>query len=188
MTAREAIEILAQRLGDEVVVCTTGYTSRDMQACSDRPANFYMIGSMGLAASLGLGVALSRPERTVVVFDGDGSVLMGLGALPTIGSLRPANLVHVVFDNEVFASTGNQPTYSSRVSLDALAAASGYPVVHRVERADRLSSVWSEIRGQSGPVFLLVKCRPDTAPPAQRVRRSPIEITKRLREELNAAS
>ncbi len=188
MTTREAIEILAGFLKDELAIGTTGFTSRDLQACGDRAGNFYMIGSMGLASSIGLGVALHRPNRTVVIFDGDGSVLMGLGALPTVGSLRPARFIHVVFDNEVFASTGNQPTCSSRVALDQLAKASGYPLVRRADSPDELRAAWHALRGGKGPSFLLVKCLPNEGKPTERVRRTPEEITTRFREETNASS
>lgn len=188
MTTREAIGILAAQLKDEPVICTTGFTSRDVQACRDRSGNFYMIGSMGLAASMGLGVALQRPDRRVVVFDGDGSVLMGLGALPTIGSLRPANLVHVVFDNGVFASTGNQPTCSDTIALDRLAEVSGYALVLRAEAPGPLETAWRQICSKAGPSFLLVKCRPNEGKPSERVRLAPEAITARFMEEMNASS
>lgn len=187
MTTREAIGILARRLREEIVVATTGYIARDLQVSVDRPRNFYMIGSMGLAASLGMGIALSRPDRKVVVFDGDGSALMGLGGLATLGSTRPANLVHVVFDNEVFASTGNQPTCSDRVPLDAVAGACGYPVARRASSPEALEAAWRDLGSQSGPIFLLVKCRPDAGPPTERIRLGPEEMTARFMEGLNGA-
>lgn len=187
MTTREAIAIVAKRLKGELAVCTTGYTCRDMQAVSDRPGNFYMIGSMGLAASLGLGVALSKPRVRVVIFDGDGAALMGLGNLPAIGTLAPANLIHLVFDNGVFASTGNQPTYSGSVPLDRLAAAAGYRQVGRAGTPEELMESWDRIRTGAGPAFLLVKCRPDEGPPAERVRLEPEAITERFREAVHAS-
>lgn len=187
MTIREAIDLLVRRLDDELVIGTTGFISRDLQASADRAGNFYMIGSMGLAASLGLGVALQHPERTVVVFDGDGSVLMGLGSLPAIAEWKPANLVHVVFDNEAFASTGNQPTCSRTVNLDRLAEASGYAVVCRAEGAEALEAAWRKVRAAAGPSFLLIKCRPNAGQPAERVRLEPQEITARFMEEMNGS-
>ena len=187
MTTREAINVLARLLKKERVVATTGFTSRDLQACDDRPGNFYMIGSMGLAASLGLGLALSRPGRRVVVFDGDGSVLMGLGALATIGALQPDNLVHVVFDNGVFASTGNQSTCSGVVALDALASAAGYKTVQRAGSETDLREIWRQMEDRPGPLFLLVKCQPNPGKPSERVRLEPNEITARFMEEMNAA-
>jgi len=182
MTTREAIKAIAGQLTDEWVVCTTGYTCRDMQAVADRAANFYMIGSMGVAASIGLGLALRCPNRSVVVLDGDGAVLMGLGNLPMIGVLTPKNLIHVVLDNEVFASTGGQMTYARRVSLDGLAKSSGYPLVERVDRLDQISGVWRQVSQRKGPAFILLKCQPDAGPPMERVRLAPEEITSRFKE------
>ncbi len=180
MTTREAIGIIARQLKEEMVIGTTGYTCRDLQALRDRARNFYMMGSMGLAASIGLGVALAKPDQKVLIFDGDGAILMGLGNLIMIGSLKPINLIHLVLDNEGFASTGNQPTYSRSVSLDAVAQASGYPVVRRTESPQELASLWQEMRALSGPAFLLVKCRPDDGPAMERIRLEPEAITRRF--------
>ena len=126
MKLSEAIEILAPQIGNAAVVMANGYISRAGHALCERSGNFYMIGSMGLASSIGLGIALARPRRKVVVFDGDGNVLMNLGGLATIAARRPNDFHHLVFDNEAYASTGNQPTLSSAVDLDALARAAGY--------------------------------------------------------------
>lgn len=182
MTTREAIGIVARQLKEELVVCTTGYTCRDMQAAADRKANFYMIGSMGCAGSIGLGMAVSAPKKRVVVFDGDGALLMGLGILPMVGALGPKNFIHLVFDNEVFASTGNQPTYSRSVALDAMARAAGYPVVKRAQTPEELNLGWRQVQAQEGPVFLWVKCQPDAGQPMDRVRLTPEAITDRFKE------
>lgn len=187
LTTRQALSLLARELTDELVICTTGYTCRDMQALRDRAENFYMIGSMGVAASMGLGIALVSPTKRVVVFDGDGSLLMGLGALTMVSGLRPGNLVHVVFDNEAFVSTGSQPTYSKEVALDALALASGYAQVFRGQTQAEVTSLWRQIRQEAkGPVFFLVKCRPDSDKPTQRVRLGPEEIKSRFMEAVHA--
>ncbi len=187
MTTREAIGILAGQLEEELVVCTTGYTCREMQACADRPGNFYMIGSMGLAAPIGLGIALCRPELPVVVLDGDGAILMGMGVLGMIGAIGPRRLIHVALDNEAYASTGNQATYSDRVALSAVASACGYAAVRTARDPGELAAAWREVRSSAGPAFLLVKCQPDTAAPAERVRLSPEEITDRFKEAMNAS-
>ncbi len=187
MTTREAIGLLAKRLKEELVVGTTGFTCRDLQSFGDRPGNFYMIGSMGLAASMGLGVALCKPRARVVVFDGDGAALMGLGSMPAIAALAPSNLIHVVFDNEVFASTGKQPTYSCSVALDALASAAGYRQVARASSVAELEKEWERLKGGAGPAFLLVKCRPDSGAPAERIRLEPEAITDRFREAVHGA-
>ena len=180
MTTREAIGVVAKQLTDELVICTTGYTCRDMQAACDRPGNFYMIGSMGLAASLGLGIALSRPQRKVVVLDGDGSVLMGLGMLPMIGSTCPRNLIHLALDNEGFVSTGGQPTCSSQIPLEGIAHACGYSVAERVDSPDEILSAWSSMGQRPGPAFLLIKCRPDVGSPRERIRLGPEAIAERF--------
>ncbi len=95
---------------DALIVCNIGYPSRELFAVHDRPENFYMLGSMGLASSIGLGLALARPERRVIVLDGDGSVLMNLGTLATIAHHGPENYLLVILDNCCYGSTGSQPT------------------------------------------------------------------------------
>ena len=99
MTTKSAIQILLPLLSDEILICTTGYVSRDVCAINDRPQNFYMIGSMGLAPAIGLGITSASPGKKVVIFDGDGALLMGLGVLPMVGSSKPGYFFHVVFDN-----------------------------------------------------------------------------------------
>jgi thiamine pyrophosphate-dependent acetolactate synthase large subunit-like protein len=120
-----------------------------------------MIGSMGLASSIALGVALNRPDRKVVVFDGDGNVLMNLGSVALIGATQPANLLHVVFDNEAYGSTGNQRTISGHVALEEIARSSGYKWVRRVDAANELRAAAQEFLSQPGPSFLLIKIEPD---------------------------
>src|SRR5438552_1715069 len=133
LTSRSrAIEAVLELLTDELVVVCNGFPSREVYALRDRPENFYMIGSMGLAPAIGLGVALAQSRRRVVVLDGDGNVSMALGTLATVGALKPRNSVHIVFDNEVYVSTGNQPTPSQTVRLEQVAKAVGYRHVERV--------------------------------------------------------
>jgi thiamine pyrophosphate-dependent acetolactate synthase large subunit-like protein len=114
-----------------VVVHANTYIARSSFNVEDRPGNFYKIGSMGLASSIALGIAVSRPEKRVVVYDGDGNLLMNLGATAMIAHTRPANLIHVVFDNGVYASTGNQAAVSQSVALERLAEAAGYRAAPR---------------------------------------------------------
>jgi sulfopyruvate decarboxylase subunit beta len=111
-----------------VVVTIMGAVAAELQSIGHKPNFFYLQHAMGLASSMGLGIALSRPELTVVVFDGDGSVLMNLGGLTTLARYRPKNLVHVVFDNESLLSVGGFPTATSTGSdLAAIAKAAGVP-------------------------------------------------------------
>lgn len=128
----------------DLIVATTGYTGRELYACDDRENQFYMIGSMGCASSLGLGLALSQPGRRVYVLDGDGALLMRMGTLATIGYQRPTNLVHILLDNHCHESTGGQSTVSHSVDFCAIAAACGYPDIHRIVNAGALRSLLRE--------------------------------------------
>ena len=166
----EAIEALAGCLGDgEAVVATTGLTSRELAAVRDRPNNFYMAGSMGHAAAIGLGLALERPRRRVVVLDGDGAVLMHLGTLSTIGHQAPANLVHVVLDNGVYGSTGDQPTTSSTTDLAAVARACGYRAAWCCRSPGELRPALARALVEPGPVFVLARIGTAVGEPAPRV-------------------
>src|SRR5215470_14664617 len=111
-----------------LVVTIMGATAAELHSLGHRPNFFYLQHAMGLASSTGLGLALSLPEQTVVVFDGDGSVLMNLGTFSTMARYRPPNLIHVVFDNESLLSVGGFPTATSTgTDLEAVARASGIP-------------------------------------------------------------
>jgi sulfopyruvate decarboxylase subunit beta len=124
----EALRVIYPRLEQRVVVTIMGAVAAELQSLGHRPNFFYLQHAMGLASSMGLGIALSRPEAQVVVFDGDGSLLMNLGGLTTLARYRPRNLVHVVFDNESLLSVGGFPTATSTGSdLAAIAAAAGVP-------------------------------------------------------------
>lgn len=129
----EALQAIYPRLERCVVVTIMGAVAAELQSLGHRPSFFYLQHAMGLASSMGLGIALSRPELRVVVLDGDGSILMNLGGLTTMARYRPANLVHVVFDNESLLSVGGFPTATSTGSdLAAMARAAGTPRVHAV--------------------------------------------------------
>ena len=124
----EALQAIYDRLESRIVVTIMGAVAAELQSIGHRPNFFYLQHAMGLASSVGLGIALSRPELPVVVLDGDGSVLMNLGGLTTLARYRPRNLVHVVFDNESLLSVGGFPTATSSGSdLAAIAAAAGVP-------------------------------------------------------------
>jgi sulfopyruvate decarboxylase subunit beta len=139
MLRRDAMAAVYDRLQqrDVAVVTIMGAVAAELQDIGHRPNFFYLQHAMGLASSVGLGIALSRPELRVVVFDGDGSLLMNLGGLTTLARYRPKNLVHVVFDNESLLSVGGFPTATSSGSdLAAIAAAAGVPhsaTVHTME-------------------------------------------------------
>jgi sulfopyruvate decarboxylase subunit beta len=122
-----------------------GAVAAELQSLGHRPNFFYLQHAMGLASSMGLGVALTRPERQVVVFDGDGSVLMNLGGLTTMARYRPKNLLHVVFDNESLLSVGGFPTATSTGSdLAGIAAAAGIPRTSTVRTIDEFTRAFDE--------------------------------------------
>ena len=188
MTLADALAVLTPAVPDGTVcIHANGYIGRAGCAVRDRDECFYMIGSMGLASSIGLGVALAQPRRRVLVLDGDGNVLMNLGTLATIAAARPANLLHVCFDNGAHASTGAQPTVSDRVPLDELARAAGYRFVGRVETRAALAAAAPAFLAREGPAFLLVRIAlGPPGPPAPRIPHAPEAMTARLRRGLGA--
>ncbi|MGV4654954.1 thiamine pyrophosphate-dependent enzyme, partial [Burkholderia pseudomallei] len=109
-----------------VVLASTGFCGRELYALDDRPNQLYMVGSMGCVTPLALGLALARPDLTVVALDGDGAALMRMGAFATLGAYGPPNLVHLLLDNGAHESTGGQATVSQYVSFAGIAAACGY--------------------------------------------------------------
>ena len=156
MIRKEAVEIIAKNIDGNPIVSANGFISRDLFQVSDKESNFYMIGSMGLASSIGLGIALKNPNKRIFVFDGDGNILMNLGSLVTIGSLKPKNIIHVVFDNNSHESTGNQPTNSSKINLEKLAKETHYKIFV-IKSKIKLFSILKKIKDLNGPIFLLIK-------------------------------
>lgn len=126
MARREAIENIMKYIDSELVVCNIGFPSRELYDIKDRAENFYMIGSMGLASSIGFGLALARPDKDVIVIDGDGSLLMNMGSLVTIFATNPKNLTWIVIDNGAYGSTGNQDTYAQLLDLKEIAKSVGF--------------------------------------------------------------
>jgi sulfopyruvate decarboxylase subunit beta len=128
MLRAEALQAIYPQLEERIVVTIMGAVAAELHAIGHRPGFFYLQHAMGLASSMGLGIALGRPELAVVVLDGDGSILMNLGGLTTLARYRPQNLIHVVFDNESLLSVGGFPTATSTGSdIAAMAAAAGVP-------------------------------------------------------------
>src|SRR5262245_20229178 len=133
----DAMRAIYPQIENCVVVTIMGAVAAELQSLGHKPNFFYLQHAMGLASSLGLGIALSRPELKVVVFDGDGSILMNLGGFTTLARYQPKNLVHVVFDNESLLSVGGFPTATSTGSdLAAIAAGAGVPHTATVRDTD----------------------------------------------------
>ena len=182
MKRYEAIEVITQSLrGSELVVSSTGMMSRELFTINDASQNFYMIGSMGLASSIGLGLALSLPEKQIIVIDGDGSILMNMGSMATIGRFAPKNLIHIVLDNEAHDSTGGQATVSNTVRLEEVAHATGYQLTQRVDSREGLRKAIRE-SSQQGPAFFLIKVEKGGIEEIERVSYSPEEIKNRFQK------
>ena len=141
----DAMKAIYTELDTCIVVTIMGAVAAELQSIGHKPNFFYLQHAMGLASSVGLGIALSRPELTVVVFDGDGSILMNLGGLTTLARYRPKNLVHVVFDNESLLSVGGFPTATSTGSdIAGIAAAAGVPRTATVRTLDAFTNAFSQ--------------------------------------------
>jgi phosphonopyruvate decarboxylase len=180
----------------DAVIATTGFTGRALYALEDRPNQLYMVGSMGCASSLGLGLAVSEPRRRVIVIDGDGAALMRLGAMATIGYERPPNLIHILLDNEMHESTGGQSTVSHSVDFAAIARGCGYPRVIRAGSLDQLAEALgqpAEALGQSAEAlgqsterltFIHVKTRPGEVGTLPRPAVAPRQVAERFRKWL----
>lgn len=158
MRRYEALREIMRAVADEPLVCNLGHPSQELFSLRDRPQNFYMLGSMGLATSVGHGLALSRKGK-VVVIDGDASVTMNMGGLATIGYTQPKNLVQIVIDNGANGSTGFQPSFTSiRLKLDAVARASGIEHVRVVTaQVEVTPAVSAALASESGPWFIVIR-------------------------------
>ena len=158
MTRLEATRSMTAWFGDHAVIASLGHPAYDLFAAGDRPANFYTWGSMGLASSIGLGLAMAQPEKRVVVLDGDGSLLMNLGSLATIGWVQPKNLIVIVWDNGVYGTTGGQDTATVHgTNLAGAATAMGITNVATAETIDGLARVLERVDAESGPWVVVAK-------------------------------
>ena len=156
MRRLDALQAVYPQLDNAVVVTIMGAVAAELHSLGHRPNFFYLQHAMGLASSVGLGIALARPELQVVVFDGDGSLLMNLGGLTTLARYRPRNLVHVVFDNESLLSVGGFPTATSTGSdLAAIAKAAGVPHTDTVRTLDDFQTAFQTAR-QLGDLTTLI--------------------------------
>jgi thiamine pyrophosphate-dependent acetolactate synthase large subunit-like protein len=180
MTEDELFRYLFQRNQQSRFVVSNGFLSRRAFHLGSDLSIFYMIGSMGLSLSIGLGFALCRPQESIVVVEGDGNLLMALGGLAMVGHGSPANLLHVLMDNQVYASTGGQPTFSSSIDFCASALAAGYSGAQEVRTLAEFGIALDTFATTRGPFFVRAFTAIDMQAP-QRVALSPEEITNRFR-------
>ena len=154
--------LLAPRKPELLVVGGIGSSSWDIAAIADNPRDFCLVGGMGLAVPLGLGLAIARPNNRILVITGDGDMLMGMGALATVAQHQPQNLMMVVLDNERYGETGSQPTHTAGVTdLAAIAAGAGIPQTSTVRSESELSGVIRTIHEDERPAFYVVKISGD---------------------------
>jgi phosphonopyruvate decarboxylase len=183
-TRAEALRVVLEATTPHsVVIATTGYSGRELYALADRPAHLYMVGSMGCASALGLGLALARPDLQVVVVDGDGAALMRMGNLATIGAYAPPNLVHLLLDNEAHDSTGGQATVTARTDFAGIAAACGYA---RVLRSDDPAELGDMFAGAPGARFVHMKIACGTLPDLPRPAIAPADVLTRFMRHIGA--
>ena len=157
MIRSEILKELVPIISDHLVVCNIGLPSQELHSIDDQPSNFYMLGTMGLASSIGLGLALSQKEK-VISIDGDGSVLTNLGTLPTIANNIANNFILLIIDNGSYGSTGDQPTYAGKkTSLSAVARACGCENVIECKAEDTALAVRDALNGNQMTI-IICKC------------------------------
>lgn len=186
-TRAQILEKFLALTGEErAVIATTGKTGRELFMLQDRKQHLYLVGSMGGAAGVGLGVALNT-KRPVAVLDGDGAALMKLGTLATIGAQAPANLLHILLDNGVHDSTGGQPTVSGSVDFAAIAAACGYRTAVSCDSLPAFEALFTQLSAAAGPGLLHVKILPGSLPKLIRPTVKPPEVARRFKAFLAGA-
>jgi thiamine pyrophosphate-dependent acetolactate synthase large subunit-like protein len=169
MNRLEATRQLMAKLDREPVIASLGHPAYDLFAARDRGENFYTWGSMGLASSIGLGLAMARPDLRVFVLDGDGSLLMNLGSLATVGWVQPENLVILVWDNGEYGTTGGQQTATAHgANLEAVARALGAAGTATAQDTRELAAAIDVARTDPGPWVIVAKTvesAPSVKPP-----------------------
>lgn len=171
---------------DEAVVAGIGNTNWDLYGAGHRPQNFYMLGSMGLACPIAMGVALAQPERGVIALEGDGSILMSLGCLATIGKVAPRNLTIVIWDNGIYQITGKQATATAGTTdIVAVAKGAGIANSHWVRDEDHFEKLMDRRFDEGGPMLLAVKI--DDKPGPVQTPRDPSLIRIRFMQGLGTS-
>lgn len=157
MKRKEALDAIMEAVSDyDAIISSTGLISRQLYQDHDSRQQFYMPGSMGLASSIGLGIAINKPDKRIIIVDGDASLLMNLGSLVTVSYIAPKNLVHIVLDNNAYGSCSEEPTTSETAKLDEIAKTVGYRNVCKVDSEERLKDAIKSSH-DDGPYFILAK-------------------------------
>ena len=183
MIRKNAIALVCKYAKNDIIISANGFISRDLYSSFDKNSNFYMIGSMGLASSIGLGIALKNPKKRVLIFDGDGNILMNLGSLVTIGALQPKNFIHFLFDNKIHESTGGQPTHSSEINISKIAKSANF-TVFSTKNEKTLENIMKKIKTINGPILVHVHIK-KSKEKSSRVEILPEKIKTRFMSAIN---
>jgi phosphonopyruvate decarboxylase len=188
-TRLQALEVVQKHKNkDTVFISTTGKTSRELCELADSPNNLYMVGSMGCASPLGLGLALAQRQKNIILIDGDGSLLMRMGTMPVLGHYQPDNLLHVLLDNNCYDSTGGQATVSDDVDFIEVAQACGYTFIyhaHDLIEFDQAIEKWEKAGGLG---FIHLKIAKGSKSSLGRPKLKPSEVKERFIRFIQEAS
>jgi sulfopyruvate decarboxylase subunit beta len=183
LNRNDAIKLIVSEIGNDVIISANGFVSRNVFEINHKPTNFYMLGSMGLASSIGLGIALKKPQNKIYVFDGDGNILMNLGSLTTIGTMKPKNLFHFIFDNNSHESTGGQPTCTKDIKLNKIAIGANYNVF-TINSKIQLKDFCKKIKTLQGPIMAIIKIEKNN-PISMRIKLTPNQIKNKFMSSIN---
>ena len=182
----EVIKEIMEVVTDELIICNLGHPSQELFAIKDRDKNFYMLGSMGLASSIGLGLAMSITKK-VIVIEGDGSILMNLGSLATIGANRPRNYILIIIDNESYGSTGFQPTFTSKgVDLEKVAYSCNIRNTILIKKKEQIKATLKKVLdSDNGPYCIVIKTQKGVPNNLSVIPYKPEFIKKRFMESIS---
>ena len=186
MNRSDVLRSIVPAISDKLVICNIGLPSQELHMFDDQPTNFYMLGTMGLASSIGLGLAMTQKEK-VIAIDGDGSVLTNLGTLPTIANNQAENFILLIIDNGSYGSTGDQPTYAGKkTSLAEVARACGCDHVVECAAEEALSTLTAALESNRKTV-IVCKCEPGNID-VPNIDLNPILIRERFMAEVVKAN
>ena len=177
-------EVQDKSLSSDLLIATTGYTGRELYSIEDKKNQLYLVGSMGCAPSLGLGLAITSKRNRIIVLDGDGALLMRLGALATIGYYRPKNFLHILLDNEMHESTGGQSTISHSLDFKKIAIGCGYKNVIQPTTLKELGEIVNTNHDEL--TFCYVKTEKGVMNDLPRPNISPVEVAMRFKNHINS--
>lgn len=185
----EIIQVIVDEAKEDIIISTTGKTSRELfeireQNKQSHKYDFLTVGSMGHSSSIALGIALNKPNTRVWCLDGDGSVLMHMGAIAVIGEKSPKNYIHVVINNEAHESVGGQPTVAGSIDFTKIAIGCGYKAAYRIADVKELKEILSKVRQKQGPILIEVKAAIGSRDNLGRPTKTPLEIKKAFMDYL----